>query len=184
MILATNVTYVVDASLSMKKAFGELALSKIDVVKETLIQVVPKVVEKNNYYVGLVVFYKHAFPLLAPTKEVRSIVNVFSRIRVLGEGTAPGNGLIEAVKVMRWNKGSKRAVMITDGGFNEGVPLDIAAIYASSSGVKLHIIIIGGKLIDMDAVYIGRAIETCGGEKYVVNDRAQLVQALYKATLS
>ncbi|MCS7128947.1 MAG: VWA domain-containing protein [Sulfolobales archaeon] len=180
----SSVTYVVDASLSMKKAFGELALSKIDVVRETLIQVVPKVVEKNNYYIGLVVFYKQAFPLLAPTRDVRNIVNAFSRIRVLGEGSAPGNGLIEAVKVMRWNRGSKRVVMITDGGFNEGVPLDIAAIYAGSSSVKLHIIVIGGKLTDVDAVYIDRAIEICNGGKYVVSDKVQLVQAIYKATLS
>lgn len=182
--MTVSVIYVVDASLSMRKAFGELTLSKIDVVRETLIQVIPKVVEKNNYYVGLVVFYKYAFPLLAPTKDVRSIVNAFSRIRVLGEGSAPGNGLIEAVKVMRWNRGSKRIVMITDGGFNEGVPLDMAAIYAGSSGVKLHIIIIGSKLTDLDAFYIDRAIEVCDGGKYVVNDRVQLVQALYKATLS
>jgi len=182
--LAVSVTYVVDASLSMRKSFGELALSKIDVVRETLIQAIPKIVEKNNYYIGLVIFYKYAFPLLAPTKDVRSIVNAFSRIRVLGEGSAPGNGLIEAVKVMRWNRGSKRVIMITDGGFNEGVPLDIAAIYAGSSGIKLHIIIIGGKLTDTDSIYIDRAIEACNGGKYVVNDRVQLVQALYKATLS
>ncbi|MEM4564424.1 MAG: hypothetical protein QXS73_03600, partial [Desulfurococcaceae archaeon] len=62
--MAVSVTYVVDASLSMRKSFGELALSKIDVVRETLIQAIPKIVEKNNYYIGLVIFYKYAFPLL------------------------------------------------------------------------------------------------------------------------
>ncbi len=178
-----NIVYVVDTSLSMRRSYNDLMPNKIEAVKESLIRVSSRVIDKiKDSRIGLVVFYGYAFPLLRLTRNKRSIITTISRLRILGEGSAPGNGLIEAVKIMRGSNGVKKAIIITDGGFNEGIPLDIASIYASNSGVRVDMIVIGDRLKDSDIYYIEKTTTLCSGAKFFVNNRGELLKALYNSS--
>jgi len=165
----------------MRKSYNDFIPSKLETVKEVLVHIISRLIEENNdMRVGAVAFYGSALPLLPLTRDKKSVIDTLSRLRILGEGSAPGNGLVEAVKLMRRARGFKKTIIVTDGGFNAGIPLDIAALYARNMAVKTSIIVIGSQVKDTDIYYIDKTIRYCGGSKYFVETKSELLQALHK----
>lgn len=175
-----NIVLVIDVSLSMKRSLNDLIPSKISAVKDTLMFIVRRAMDRDNgLKIGGVVFYGRSIPVLPLTRDKNIVANTLSRLRVLGEGSAPGDGLVEAVKLLRRSYGRKKAVIITDGEFNEGIPLDIAAIYASNHGVKTDFIVLSEQLKGDDLYLIDKTIKLCRGRKYLAPSRNEFIKALY-----
>ena len=174
-----NLVYVIDTSLSMKRGVSDLVPTKLEAVKETLTIVTSKILSNNEKIkIGGVVFYGYAYPILPLTNDNIKIIKTLSRLRILGEGSAPGDGLIEAVKLMRRSAGEKKAIIITDGGFNKGIPLNIAALYAWNSRVIVDIVAISGRLKDVDHYYMDKTTRMCSGKKVLVNKKSELIKTL------
>jgi len=170
--------FVIDISPSMGKSYQDCKPSKLQAVKEILAYNVSRVLDEiRGLRTALVVFYGLAFPVLMPTEDLKLFLKSISLLEIGGPGSAPGNGLIEAVKVVRRSKREKEVVLITDGGFNEGIRLDHAAIYAKNANVKVHIIALGEISKNDEDVILATARLT-GGEMYSVKSRKELVQGL------
>ncbi len=173
-----NIVYVIDTSLSMKRGVSDLVPTKLEAVKEALTIVTSKILSNKKIKIGGVVFYGYAYPILPLTNDNLKIIKTLSRLRILGEGSAPGDGLIEAIKLMRRSTGEKKAIIITDGGFNKGIPLNIAALYAWNSGVVVDIVAISGRLKDVDHYYMDKTTRICNGKKVLVNKKSELIKTL------
>lgn len=135
-----DIVFVVDISPSMGKPFEGFKPSKISAVRDALAYVGSRLLELGTARVGVVVFYRYAFPILPLTTEKSKLLSTIPLLKVGGSGSAAGNGLIEAVKMLRRSVRERVAVVISDGGFNEGIKVDHAAIYARNMGVTVHIV--------------------------------------------
>ena len=132
---------VLDVSLSMRSRHGDFLPSKLEAAKDALVYVASRVLDSRpGSRVGLVVFYGYALPVLPLTPSLRDLISTLSEVRFTGEGSAPGDGLVAAVKLLRGSRRRGVALLLTDGGFNEGVRLDAAALYAFNSGVEVCVI--------------------------------------------
>jgi len=179
--LVYNIVFLIDTSLSMRKSYNDLTPNKLSAVRDAVDYVAIKMLKEKNMPVklGMTVFFGKAYPLLCPTRDYALVLDALSRLRIMGEGSAPGDGVIVSVKILRRVHGSKYVIMITDGGFNMGIPLDVAAIYAKNSSVRLVIVSIG-KIKDSDAFLIEEAVKTTNGISYSVDTKAELFSKLRK----
>lgn len=169
----------------MNSSINDIAPNKISVVRDVLMTISTRLLEHENVFtrLGIVVFFGRAFPLLGLTRDKTLVTRALGKLRVLGEGTAPGDALIEAVKLLRKTSGVRKTIIITDGGFNEGVPLDIAALYASNSGVRVDIIVLNNLLGERDQRYIDYTVKICNGKAFIVTTKSELLNALYKSSM-
>ncbi len=172
-----DIVLVIDISPSMSKSYQDLKPSKLESVKETLAYVIKSsLANKEGLRLGVVAFYGIAFPLLSPTNDPRTLIRTLSLLDIGGPGSAPGSGIVEAVKLLRSSRRSKEVMLVTDGGFNEGIRLDIAAVYAKNSNVKVNIIAIGN--VDKnDEEVIDKAVKLTGGSSVKVHSRNELLVA-------
>ncbi len=140
--MATTV-FAVDISLSMAKSFSDLVPSKLEAVLDSVLTASKRLIE-NRGRVGLVVYAAWAVPIVFPTTNLRAIYNAVSNIDRTYEGSAPGDAIVESVKLLRSIKDSnKRIVLVTDGDYNIGVPLGHSLLYARSMGVETSILLLG-----------------------------------------
>ncbi len=174
-----DLVLIVDISPSMGKSYQDLKPSKLQSVKEALAYFAPKVVEQKKVRVGIVAFYGIAFPVLDLSEDRRKIIRAISLLDIGGAGSAPGDGLIEATKMLRSSVRKKRALLLTDGGFNEGIRLDYAALYASNSGVRVDIIVVG-EPEKGDKEVIDLTTKLTGGAFYEVRNKSELFSTLTK----
>jgi len=139
-----DVVYVIDASLSMGKGVGDFRPSKLKAVVETVANDASYRVKSLQARVGLVAFYGLAFPILPLTGNLELVIRSLSLLENTGEGSAPGDALIEAAKLLRGSIRKKSIILITDGDLNMGAPIELAALYAYNNNVETCIITIGG----------------------------------------
>ncbi len=163
----------------MRKSYNDLTPNKLVTVRDAVDYIVVKLLKRTNIPVriGMTVFFGKAYPILNPTKDYSLVLDALSRLRIIGEGSAPGDGVIVSVKILRRVHGSKNIIMITDGGFNMGIPLDVASIYAKNSSVRLNIVGLG-KIRENDLLVIEQAVKTTGGTMYTVETKAELYSCL------
>ncbi len=138
---------VIDISLSMGKGYGDLRPSKLDAAKEAALVAADRILESKSNRLGIVVFYGRSLPILPLTRDKKKIVKTLYRVNFTEEGSAPGDGIVDAVKMLRGSKQGriKGVLLITDGDINLGVPLEAALLYAHNSGVFIYTITLGDK---------------------------------------
>jgi len=169
----------------MGEKYNDLTPRKIDATRDVLAYTATKLVDaKALVRIGITVFFSRAYPLIGLTRDREIITRSINRLRVLGEGSAPGDGLIEAVKMLRRGGGTKKAIIVTDGGFNEGVPLDIAALYAANSNVVVDVVVLGDFLSERDQRLVEFTVKICNGELFRVANKAELIRTLYRSSSS
>lgn len=153
-----------DVSLSMKA--GDYIPNRMEAAKRAVLSLVTVKLEKNvEDRIGIVAFYGHSLPIIDLTRDRELLISVIRHLRVLGEATAPGNGLKEALYMLRgkWLRTSReRVLIVTDGTFNEGIPLDVIAEYAARRKVIVDFLTLG-KLTSYDKAMISRTLELTGG---------------------
>ncbi len=138
-----DIVYVIDASLSMGKGVGDLRPSKLKAVVETVANDASYRIKNLRARVGLVAFFGLAFPILPLTGKLEHVIRSLSLLESTGEGSAPGDALIEATKLLRGSIRKKLIILITDGDLNMGAPIELAALYAYNNDVRTCIITIG-----------------------------------------
>ncbi|ADI32340.1 vWA domain-containing protein [Staphylothermus hellenicus] len=176
-----NIVFIIDTSYSMSRKFNDFVPNKIRAVKEVLAYALTRLFDKyKDVRVGAVVFFSKAYPILSLTISREGVLMSIRELEILGEGSAPGDGLIEAVKMMRRKNGLKETIMITDGGFNEGIPLNIAAIYAANSGVKTSFIAIKDYVNTTDLDQMFYSTKICNGEVLIVENKSETIMGLMK----
>jgi Ca-activated chloride channel family protein len=150
--LGRNIVLVVDVSRSMAAedfptSFGKT--SRMDGVKTVVAEYVRS---RHNDRVGLIVFGNTAYlqsPLTTDTQLVEGLVSSLQP-GMAGDGTAIGDGLGLALKLLKDVKDSSRAIILMTDGVNTAgqvSPLKAATI-AKEVGVQVHTIGIGtGKAV-------------------------------------
>lgn len=173
--LGEAVAVTVDVSLSLREK--DFKPSRIHAARQASLKLVKTLLERDIHtLVGLIVFYKYAFPLLDLTYNNRLAEEAVEEIKVLGEATSPGLAVGEAVDMLRHAPTGygKRIVMVTDGTFNEGVELDVAAGLAARSGVTIDVLSFGN-LSSYDREMIEIACKKTGGVWLHASNMEQLL---------
>jgi Ca-activated chloride channel family protein len=177
--VAEDVVWALDVSRSMGRSYETFRPSKLSVAKEAIAYASGRLLERRGYRVGLVVFHGRAVPVLHPTDSIDMLLSTLAMINSLGEGSAGGDAVAEAVKMVRRSGRKRRVVMVTDAGFNTGIPLPIAAVYARNAGVVLEIVTIGARPGEQTTKMLQDAATLTGGSWR----HAQTQDELYKILL-
>jgi Ca-activated chloride channel family protein len=128
--------------------------------------------------VGVVVFYGFALPVSEPSAELNKLLDLVSRLKVLGEATNLGDAIIAGAKMFEEStKGiqgfSRRLLVITDGTFNQGPDPWAASVYAVSKGVRIDFVTLG-KIEQGDLDVIQKCVSETGGVHLGTQDAQQL----------
>ncbi|MEB2835968.1 MAG: VWA domain-containing protein [Desulfurococcales archaeon] len=170
-----------DVSPSMGKPSERIRPSKLSVARDALAYALSRLLSRvPRARVGLVVFYRRAYPLLPLTSDARAALKALSLARILGSGTAPGEAVIEAVKLLRRSHREKSVLLVTDGGFNEGIHLEYSAYYARYSGVRLDVATLGEEPHGRDRASIEEAVKLTGGTWLHASKREEVYSVLSK----
>jgi len=174
----TDTVILLDVSLSMGKGYGDLRPSKLDASKEALLLLASRLLGNSSNRVGIVVFFGRSLPVLPLTSDKSTLVKTVYRINFTEEGSAPGDGIVDSVKMLRRSREgrSKGIVLITDGDINLGIPIEAALLYASNSGVRIFTITVGEKP-RTEEIY-RRGMEMYGWHYRHASSRSQLLSAV------
>ena len=179
-----DLVIAIDVSLSMKAS--DYTPNRMEAAKRAMLSLIAVKLEKNmEDRIGVVAFYGYSLPIVDLTRDKELLVSVVRQLRVLGEATAPGNGLKEALYMLRgrWPKTSKeRVLIITDGTFNEGIPLDVVAEYAARRNVVVDFLTLG-KLTNYDRTMISRTLKLTGGVHEHARTASELIMKAIKLGL-
>ncbi len=140
---AVDAVAVIDISLSMAKPHGDMLPSKLEAAKEAVAHAAYRLLDGKASRLGVVVFHDRAFPLIPLTRDYKRFISSLSRLTFTGEGSAAGDGVVEAVKMLRRTPRPRIVAVFTDAGFNAGIPLEAAAVYAANMGTRLTVITLG-----------------------------------------
>ncbi|MCE4601211.1 MAG: VWA domain-containing protein [Desulfurococcales archaeon] len=140
-----DIVYIIDVSLSMGRSFNDMQPSKLSATLHIMSMIVERILKQKGSRIGIVVFYNKSIPLLPPTDNISQIMKTLSIINKTFEGSAPGDAIIDAVKMLRKSLRKRKIVMITDGDYNAGAPLELATIYAANHRVDVNILTLGVK---------------------------------------
>ena len=168
-----------DVSISMAKSYADIGPTKLDAAIEAVAAAGKRLI-LNGGRVGIVIYAWWAMPLIYPTRDAKTILRGLSTITRTFEGSAPGDAIVESVRMLYGiHDPDKRIILVTDGEYNTGVPLDHAVILALNSGIKLIIVLIG----DLEEAKIGEAREKFGDSIiwHSVSSRGGLISSLMKA---
>ncbi len=181
--MITDLVMVIDTSYSTGESISGFG-KKIDAIRDAILVAARRFLEQRGNRLGVIVFYGRAYPILPLSNDIDIALRVIRSIRVLGEASAPGDGLIEAVKLLRRARliAEKKVVIVTDGGFNEGIPLDLAAIYAKNMNTKVNVVTLG-TLTNDDERMIKRTIELTNGVWLHADTKQKLISYVTKASL-
>ncbi len=139
-----DIIYIIDASLSMGKGVADFRPNKLSTIVEIVANDAMTRLKKSKTRVGLVAFYGLAIPILPPTNDISMFTRSLALLNMTGEGSAPGDAIIEATKLLRNSVRKKGVIIITDGDLNMGAPLELAVIFAVNNNVETCVITIGG----------------------------------------
>ncbi|BAA79575.2 hypothetical protein APE_0605.1 [Aeropyrum pernix K1] len=163
-----DVVWAIDLSKSMARTAGGLGASKLKVSSGIIAMASSRILSRPGSRVGIVGFHDRAFPILPSTDNYRRVLDSLTLLRAVGEGSAGGDGIVESVKMLRGSGRERHVVMVSDGGFNTGIPIPLATIYALNMGVRLHFIIVGGQPGDVVKRSVEEAASRTGGRVYIV----------------
>lgn len=139
----TAVVYAVDVSISMGKSYGDFLPHKLAASLSALAISAKRILSRKGK-IGLVLFAGYASPVVPLTTDYNVLARALSMITRTYEGSAPGDAIVESVKLLRRTYTSKKKIIIiSDGEFNTGTPIEHASIYARNMGVDLHYVTIG-----------------------------------------
>ncbi len=162
-VLGEAIVVAVDTSISMRER--DFKPNRIVAARHAVRRFAQTALERDIHtLLGLLVFYMYAFPLLDLTDDIELINGAVEDIRIMGEATAPGLAIGESIDMLRHSPPGylRRIVMVTDGTFNEGVPLDIAAGLAARSNIPIDVLSFG-KLSSYDKEMMEEAVARTGG---------------------
>jgi Ca-activated chloride channel family protein len=176
-----DVVVALDSSISMRA--HDYEPSRFEAAKSALKRFVDvRLTTSPMDRVGVVAFYGYAIPIVRPVNTRERVVNLVSKLKVLGEATNLGDALILAANMFGDTKlqgFSKRILVITDGTFNQGPDPVAAALYASGMGVKIDFITLGNAEGNDLEVIRGCTAET-GGTHLVAEDTQSLLTHVTK----
>ena len=179
-----DLVIAVDVSLSMKAS--DYIPSRMEAAKRAVLSLITAKLEKNvEDRIGVVAFYGRSLPIIDLTRNKELLISVIRQLRVLGEATAPGDGLKEALYMLRgrWPKiGKERVLIVTDGTFNEGIPLDVVAEYAARRNVIVDFLTLG-KLTGYDKTMISRTLKLTGGVHEHARTTSELINKAIKLAI-
>ncbi|RLG76424.1 MAG: hypothetical protein DRO23_01100 [Thermoprotei archaeon] len=99
--------------------------SRIVAVKKALKGFVHEKLSKDLLArVGIVGFYEYSAPIIDLTNSIKDLLKAIDSLRPLGSGTALGDGIVEAYRMLKdlsRDGVKKRILVITDGTFNTGI---------------------------------------------------------------
>lgn len=139
-----DLVFVVDSSISMGKAYSDFRPSKLAIGLDILGRIA-RLRMLQGWRIGLIIYFAFIVPLLPPTHDYEKFVSTMSKLGYVGEGSAMGDAIIEAVRMLRSlpTQRPKRIIVISDGESNIGSPVQLAALYARNSGISLCVVVIG-----------------------------------------
>lgn len=143
--MVEDLILAVDVSTSMRNK--DFQPSRIDAVKIALKSFVQDKLKKYpSSRIGIVVFYGFSVPVIDLVNNVKVLVKAIDSIRVLGGGTALGDGIIEAYRMLRDQSrdgSEKRVLVVTDGTFNTGIEPVFAVLPLRNNYIKIDFFTFG-----------------------------------------
>ncbi|MEB3788939.1 MAG: VWA domain-containing protein [Desulfurococcales archaeon] len=137
------IVYAVDVSISMARSHGDFLPHKLAASLSALAISAKRILSRRGK-IGLVLFAGFASPVVPLTTEYDVLARALGIITRTYEGSAPGDAIVESVKLLRRTYTSeKKIVVISDGEFNTGTPIEHASLYARNMGVWVHYVTIG-----------------------------------------
>lgn len=170
-----DIAVSMDISGSMLQAsFGAERVNRLEGAKLVLRDFIE---QRPNDRIGIVVFQRHAIPLVPPTLDHAALDAVVADIRtgIVEDGTAIGLGLGAALNMLERSEAASRVViLLTDGRHNQdSLPPMEAARVAEAVGVRVYTIGIttpgqpGGFRIDsVDSALLTEMAELTGGRYF------------------
>ena len=123
------VAVLLDASISMREA--DFKPSRMEAAKAATQALVEGLLTRGlPTLVSLTLFYRRPVTILYPTMDIEAARDAVESSQVLGEATAVGDALAEALRILVASsppRFARRVVVVTDGTFNEGTPPLIVA---------------------------------------------------------
>ena len=179
--LGEVVIIVVDESLSMMKT--DFKPRRIDAVRESLSPFIRSLLERDTHtLVGLVGFYKIAYPIAYPVDDAGLLIEALGDVRVKGEASASGDALNLASLILLASSPpgyERRIILITDDTSNTGIPISLMALPLRSSGIKVDVLILGkpsGKALrDLEKI-----TSFTGGSLVKAEEEGKLLPSLYQ----
>lgn len=99
--------------------------SRMDAVKEALKSFIQRKLSRDLLAkIGVISFYEYSIPVIDLTNNVKELLKAIDYLRPLGSGTALGDGIVEAYRMLKdlsRDGVKKRILVITDGTFNTGI---------------------------------------------------------------
>ena len=160
-----DIIILIDTSISMNSK--DYKPNRLEAAKKAIMLFIRRALELNPYRrIGIIGFYMYAYPIVDLTRNINALEEAVKSIKVMGEATAPGEAVKEAIKMFKIQSTpayKKRIIFVTDGTFNEGVPLSIMAEYARRCNVRIDICSFG-RLSDYDREEMEKAVKLTGGK--------------------
>ncbi len=174
-----DIVLLVDTSISMNSR--DYKPNRLEAAKRAILSFVRKAIEVNPYCrIGIIGFYMYAYPIVDLTRDPRVLEEAVKSIRIMGEATAPGEAVKEAIKMLKVQSlptYKKRIIFVTDGTFNEGVPLSIVAEYAKRCQVRIDICSFG-RLSDFDREEMEKAVKITNGKWEYARNSDEILSTL------
>ncbi len=140
-----SIVIIIDESLSMMKT--DFKPRRIDVLREALKPFVKSLLERDVHtLVGLVGFYKIAYPITYPVDNAELLMEALDTVRIKGEASASGDAVNLASLILLSTSPpgySKRIILITDDTSNAGIPLSLMVMPLKTSGIKVDVVGLG-----------------------------------------
>jgi len=153
--VARDYSIAIDISLSMGEPFSDMIPSKLQASKEAVALLAQRVTVGGSR-IAITLFHEKPIPLLPLTNDYKVILRALVELDFTGEGSALGDGIVEAVKMLRASRGRDRLVVVlTDGGVTEGIPVKAAVLYTST---PLKIIVLNRRIEEN----LKKEVETAG----------------------
>ena len=174
-----DIVLLVDTSISMNSR--DYKPNRLEAAKSAMLSFIRKALELNPYRrIGIIGFYMYAYPIVDLTRDIRVLEDAVKSIRIMGEATAPGEAVKEAIKMFKIQSPPtyrKRLIFVTDGTFNEGVPLSIIAEYAKRCNVRIDICSFG-RLSDFDREEMEKTVKITNGRWEYAKNTNEIVSTL------
>ena len=139
-----DIVLCIDTSYSVRGR--DFPPNRLSVLKDIALKIVDYVLSKEPFVrIGIIGFYMYAYPIIDLTRNRSELVEAINSVRVMGEATAPGEAVKEALDMLvlsRSPEGS-RITILTDGTFNYGIELPVIAYYARRRSYRIDIVLLG-----------------------------------------
>ncbi|MEM2628391.1 MAG: VWA domain-containing protein [Acidilobaceae archaeon] len=178
MVYGKDYSIALDISLSMGEKYSDMIPSKLEACKEAIAILASRVLQSGSR-IAITLFHEKPIPLLPLTGDYKLVVRAISDVNFTGEGSALGDGIVEAIKILRGSRRDKIVIALTDGGVTEGIPVKASALYAKYSGVKLAIIVLS-RDIRSEILDEFKQVSDSGAEILFVESKQKLISAIMK----